>query len=801
MQNTGRTDRAIGGGDDRGRAPPPFANQRRLVNQFAMRPLSPRQISSLETGSASRLLRRGCTNPTTPTTNSLGTRASEWSAKLAALWLRRVVGVKAVDAMDSHSAGLPRHHPTRFASTGDAGPPSPNTRGVRLLRFRKKRGDLAVAQLAKQLLEQTRREYERAGQFPAEACYVFDALNDELNDYQTDDQMGQTAQNIQDDQQSPSSTVQKTCRRPLVTLAFGAFEAREVVRQTSCSSATEAPVGDDRENVADSKASQNARVMRSKRLAGLAPPKCKYGYDLIAEVGLSSFLHGQRIADIQRELANRSPAVWIPTSTLDELRRRFLYHLGRLHQHAAPTCAEYFREQAGYVWSLDGTLEPGTPVYFGVFEVGSGIMLSCRKIATEASELIEPLLEETRQGYGIPQRVLLDLSVQISQASQSVFPDVPHWVCHYHFCHDIGEDLYRQPNQALLHRLQSWGLQLKLCQQRQGQTAWLRNEGVSPHSKSQLERLLRGESLTLSEPRQGKVVYREILLALHAWMLDYRADGQREGFPFDPYQLYYHRRLIRGRDALQRLLGAGASADVLQGVRSGIPRVLYNLRDQLTAYGEDAEIRSAAAHYEQAYEAFGRLRSALRLHAAGPSPMRTAYPVTAEERQEVGRSLKELRAEAQERSQAQDEVESQVYGVIARHLEKYWTFLGTDGGSTVIPDRTTQQQERHWGSSKRDSRRRQGGGKLTRAFCALPAELMLVLNLDNPTYVQLVLEGDLSNLALKFAATTGNASDYCRWRRAETPLNVGRLPRRILRQEDFVDRLINTCLLVNPPSE
>ena len=32
-------------------------------------------------------------------------------------------------------------------------------------------------------------------------------------------------------------------------------------------------------------------------------------------------------------------------------------------------------------------------------------------------------------------------------------------------------------------------------------------------------------------------------MALHFWILDYRNDGRRRGFPFDPYLLYLHRWL------------------------------------------------------------------------------------------------------------------------------------------------------------------------------------------------------------------------------------------------------------------
>ena len=55
---------------------------------------------------------------------------------------------------------------------------------------------------------------------------------------------------------------------------------------------------------------------------------------------------------------------------------------------------------------------------------------------------------------------------------------------------------------------------------------------------------------------------REVLLAFHYWILDYRSDGRRRGYPFDPYTLYLHRRLVRGGEAMDRLYASrGETAD------------------------------------------------------------------------------------------------------------------------------------------------------------------------------------------------------------------------------------------------
>jgi hypothetical protein len=67
------------------------------------------------------------------------------------------------------------------------------------------------------------------------------------------------------------------------------------------------------------------------------------------------------------------------------------------------------------------------------------------------------------------------------------------------------------------------------------------------------------------------------LLAFHFWILDYRSDGRRRGFPFDPYLLYLHRRLLRAGEAVDRLLSQTPAS-------CRTPQVLRNFQALLQAY-------------------------------------------------------------------------------------------------------------------------------------------------------------------------------------------------------------------------
>jgi hypothetical protein len=519
--------------------------------------------------------------------------------------------------------------------------------------------------------------------------------------------------------------------------------------------------------------------MRSTQLAGLAPAGCRYAYDIIVQVGLESFLNGRPLREIQRILHDSTPSVQISTSSLDELRRRFLFYLGKMHRRAGAPLADWLRQRGDTTWLIDGTLEPGTPVFFGVFEADAGVLLDCWKVPSENADDLASCLEQAAGTYGRPCRVLHDLNSAMGLACERALSDVPHHVCHFHFAADIGEDLLNGPQKALSGRLRQLQLQARLREQRKSQTEWLRGHSDARPAASLVQQLLSGGQC---DQPWSETLSREVLLAFHFWILDYPADGSRRGFPFDPYTLYLHRRIVRAHATLNRLL-------CLPHVAAQVTRALHNLRDNLRGYCTDARVVAAAEEFELAFHEFERLRDVLRLWANGPSPMRYGYHLTAGQGREVQSAVNRLRAEYLERLEScQNDSQRRIYAVIASHIEKYLPQLMPSNRH-----RTTTPLEAYWSDSKRAVRHTQGRRKLTRSFDALPPELMLVPNLNNSDYLEIVLSGSLDNLPAKFAESADAGIPYGTWRQSNTSLNIGRLPKRLLRRDDFPHDLADLC--------
>jgi hypothetical protein len=513
----------------------------------------------------------------------------------------------------------------------------------------------------------------------------------------------------------------------------------------------------------------------------------RYGYDLIAHVGRRTFLDGCRIEQFRPELPRTRSGAAIPTSSIYDAQHKFLFYLGQMHRRAAAALREHIGSRDGAAWLIDGTVEPGTPCFFGVQEAQHGVLLGSWKLPTENTDDVAQCLTEIKELYGPPATVLLDLSDRLSRACRSALPEARQKLCDFHFARDVGDDLYRQPQRALSERLRKMKLQLRLKDQRSGQSQRLRRALANPNAELMLAELLDGGT-PAADP--GPSLGSEVLLAFHSWMLDYRRDGRRQGFPFDPYLLYFHRRILQVNHALHKLVHCAT-------VWRRTPRVLLSFAEKLGEYVADPVIAAAAGLYETAFSIFERLRNALRLSPNGPDPMADGYVLEPDQQQSVARSLAELREEcAQAVSASANDDEAELYQTVNTHLDRHAArLLPTRPGQpdAACAVRTTVKIEQHWWRGKRGRRQTNGRRKLTRDFTALPAEFMLVPNLNNPSYVEIVL-GSLDNLPAKLAEAGRHAPPFSHWRRQTKPESIGRLPRRLLRRENFVQGLLDVCV-------
>ena len=180
--------------------------------------------------------------------------------------------------------------------------------------------------------------------------------------------------------------------------------------------------------------------------------------------------------------------------------------------------------------------------------------------------------------------------------------------------------------------------------------------------------------------------------------------------------------------------------------------------------------------------------------------MRQPQELPPEQQRPLRQALEHLRHDLQRQTTDHNDPDQPLAQIVLAHLDKYWGHLLPD--QTSAPGagwpRTTNQLESNWGGLKRRRRRTHGRGKLTRDFQSLPEEYLLIPNLENPTYLQLVLGGSLESLPAKMAEASRDAGSLDAWRSRSRPHLLGELPRRLLRTDRFLDDLLDVSAQLLP---
>jgi hypothetical protein len=525
-------------------------------------------------------------------------------------------------------------------------------------------------------------------------------------------------------------------------------------------------------------------VYRSEHLAELVAPHDRYAFDLMVHVGLESLLSCRRLGEVAQELAARCDSLYLSEQTLWRLQQKFLIYLGVLHQASLPALSKYFRAHGGYVLVIDSTCEDGPPVLLVALEPTSGIVLGSWKLSSENKEETAGVLLGIQQQLGNPRYILTDLSQALGEAARRVFPDVQQKKCHFHFLSDVGEDLCDPPQKKLCKAMRAHKLQNSLKTLRVDLRRRLLQDCRQRQESPRLYECLQGPLPTDLYPR---ILQQQMLLSIHEWIADYASDGHREGYPFDPFFLYFHRRLQRARQVLQEIL---TQADV----KSNDFLALRNLRQRLDRYWSDPKVQQAAREFEEAHGYLQRLRQALRLppDEESSTPRSEPYDLPEGQAEVIGDRLDafagELRQELSDASLSQ----KRCIKILLQHLEKYEeqlqpVSLEEQNKATEIP-RTTNAIEQFFRFLKRLRRRVHGRGNLRRDLLHLPPELPLIVNLTNSLYLQLTI-GTLEALPKAFSQHAEQAKLLIKERKAECGATEIRLPKRILRQPNFLDQL------------
>ncbi len=530
--------------------------------------------------------------------------------------------------------------------------------------------------------------------------------------------------------------IQKSVEHRVVTLEHGDFLAHETVAVCK----------------ARCRQSSGELVTRRSEVLGLKVSLGKvYGYDVEIHVGIERFLHYRQRDEILSGLKQRF-GIMVSSGEVSALTTSFLEHLAALHIRRAPELRAAMDRDGGYPLHLDATGEDGRGTLLVALSGWRRWVLGAWKIPTERAEFILPALQSTAALFGPPRAIVRDLGRAMKEASdefvQSQSSPIATLACHAHFLSDIGEDLLEEGHDQLRDLFRKTGLlpQLRAFCRQQG-----RNLGteIDPGRKGLRLWLESEQNRRIPEGAAGIVSIR----SLAQWILDYRAAGSDQGFPFDlPYRDLYDRCLgvswateaflreppedVKVRKALEKLHA------VLRPVRCDIPR-----------------FHPVGVALDRRAKLFAELRRTLRLEQKDQDPDSSSERKAGklnDVRSAVEKLTKSLRKRRPERGPAKDL--RTAIDLILSHLDRHGPYLWGHvisipqecGGGIRLVDRTNNVLESWFGSLKHNERRRSGRKILTQDFERLPPSAALAVNLGCPDYVE-ILCGSLAHLPNAFA--------------------------------------------------
>jgi hypothetical protein len=523
------------------------------------------------------------------------------------------------------------------------------------------------------------------------------------------------------------------------------------------------------------------------------PREGNYAYDLVIAVGLARFRDNRQDAEIQSDLQRR----WnlpLPASSIGLLAHAFLDGLAAVHRAHTPALCRRLADDGGYAMHVDGTCEPGTDVIFTVMAEPRGWTLEVGKIATENKADISKLMRSAADLFGAPLAVMRDLSTNIEEGKRDAIPKARDLICHYHFLENVGEQLCEKPHAALTAELRRSKVRPALTSIRRDMVRWSRKG--KRLSKEQIEHLLKyPDDIADLEPL---LLRRFVAYVLLRWLDDFSSDLQGEYFPFDLPSLAFYRRALTLANTL---------ADVVNkpDFRQRDLPTLRTISRHLAPLRENKAIIAAAARLEKANTLFKQVRKVLQLTShprdrllRGRDPLESREVIETTQKR-----LETWREKLQNRHDKEVDAHKRAdQATVLRYLRKYQEQLvghviHREGiREPFVVSRTNNPVEHRFGKTKQAIRRKVGTKKLARQLQAMRPERLLVYNLSDAEYVNLILDGSLANLRSQMAIHWDMARAIRKERLAPTTDRPIPTTKKQIRNPQLLDNVKRTIMQI-----
>ena len=452
---------------------------------------------------------------------------------------------------------------------------------------------------------------------------------------------------------------------------------------------------------------------RSEDLQLLVPFKGTYGYDVLVYVGKAMYLRTMNDQSIKKGL--KLKGVKISESEIRYLGQKFIAYLTICHQQSQLKLRLKMALNGGYILHIDGTCEGDSPHLFTGMDEISGIILSSVKINSEKKEKIIPFLKDIQVKYGTPLAIVSDMGKGLIGAVEEVFPGVLFLICHFHFLRDIGKDLLDDKYRDLRNRLTKSKIRVAL-------------KNKAKDFEKKLGKEMKELSKIDANPELASI--KTALLFIHCMFDTSSLSGY--GFPFDMKHFLFYNQLIAGYEKIK----------LLYNTKGGKP--FYQLIKILDRIINDKDLKQTASFLEKNEAVFNELRQALRITLKdGKQGLNDAGENCA---------MKSISDKVDEFIKKYKLSENEYHQKMIEQIQKYYEKLFADpikvmiAGKEVLiqPQRTNNIMEQFFRYLKRLLRKKSGNISVKRSLSAMLPGTVLVKNLDNEEYLELLLDGTSS---------------------------------------------------------
>jgi len=497
-------------------------------------------------------------------------------------------------------------------------------------------------------------------------------------------------------------------------------------------------------------------------------PGCKFGFDVIAHIGMKMFLEFKTDKEIAADLKRKN--ISIARSQVAELGKQFLVYLAILHKKRLPQIKERLFFEGEFVLHVDGT-NAGAGVHLiaamdGITELVLG------SVKTRSENMLEliPFLENIKKSYGIPLATVHDMSSAIIAAVETVFPGVIDLICHFHFLRGLGGDLLDYEYMRIKEILSTYKTECSLKVIIKEMREIIKKYKAEPDLESYLKKKQNEQSPKPTCP---------LILAYTVgnWILDYENESNGYGYPFDKSLFVFCGRLKTAQIHLQGL----PSEMRLNGH-------IAKLESCISAVIGDESFCRFLPHLQTKIEYFERLRAALRI-----APLDGKDGLNDDgENVDMEGIKKQVQAFVDSKDiQMAARTDCSVSKML-KQINKYWDKLFADPiaivtktGEKVLvyPQRTNNCLEQLFRYLLRVHCKRAGYSKMSRYLQTVIAETPMIKNLLNHEYMGVILDG--KTLAERFAEIDKELVLEAVIKDKELEAKMTPAMRKVLREPDF----------------